>query len=242
MADSSNAALVAEGLVKRHGNKFQLGPLSLRIDDGVTCLVGANGAGKSTLLRMAAGIDSPTRGTMRVQADGRQALGYLPQELDLPRGATCEEFLHYVVWLHKVPKRFRADAVTNVLKRTRLTDRRRSKIRELSAGMRQRLGIAHALVHDPPVVLLDEPSAGLDPRQRAILRETITGNADGRVVLVSTHLVEDVRGLGGRVIVIRDGSLVFDGSVAELENQDDGSAPGDTRLERAVAALIGESE
>ncbi|WP_166350760.1 ABC transporter ATP-binding protein [Phytoactinopolyspora limicola] len=238
----SPGAIVAKDLVKKHGRRFQLGPLSLHLEPGVTCLVGANGAGKSTLFRVVAGIDRPSSGSLRLEGPGSQLLGYLPEELDLPRAATCEEFLHYVAWLHRVPRKDRDAAVTSVLEQTRLLDRRQSKIRELSKGMRQRLGIAHALVHNPPVVLLDEPSGGLDPRQRAVLRETIVGNAQNRVVLVSTHLVEDVRGLGGRVIVIRNGSLVFDGSVVELERCDVASAPGETPLERAVSGLIGESE
>lgn len=236
-------ALVAAELVKRHGNRFQLGPLSLRLGTGVTCLVGANGAGKSTFFRLAAGIDRPTSGHVALQSNGRVgSMGYLPQELELPRTASCEQFLHYVAWLYRVPKPEREQAVARALERTALSDRAGSKIRELSGGMRRRLGVAHALVHDPAVVLLDEPSAGLDPRQRALLRETITANAEGRVVLVATHLVEDILGMADRVVVIRGGELVFDGDLLELERHDDTVVPGRSPAERAVVSLIGVSE
>lgn len=240
--DHGPAELVASDLVKRHGHQFQLGPLSLRVGTGVTCLVGANGAGKSTFFRLAAGLDRPASGTIRVGADGAVGMGYLPEEMVFPGGATCAEFLHYVAWLQRVPKSKRAEVVGRVLERTELAGRATSRIRQLSGGMRKRLGVAHALVHDPAVVLLDEPSAGLDPRQRAVLRDTITRNSGHRVVVVATHLVEDVRGMADRVIVIKLGKVVFDGTVAEAEGHDDGRAPGGTPLERAIAALIGESE
>jgi ABC-2 type transport system ATP-binding protein len=106
--------------------------------------------------------------------------------------------------------------------------------------MARRLGVAHALVHDPGLVLLDEPTSGLDPRQRVRLRATVRALASDRMVLVSTHLVEDVRGLADRVVVLDDGTIRFDGNVPALEALDTPDAPGDTPLERAITALMGD--
>ncbi|MFF8837908.1 ATP-binding cassette domain-containing protein [Streptomyces sp. NPDC015130] len=231
-------------VTKDHGGSFRLGPVSLEISSGVTCLVGPNGAGKSTFFRLAAGLEKPTSGTLALEGGGpgRASIGYLPQDPELPRGATCEEFLHYVAWVHKVPAAKRAAAVCEALALTNLTDRRTVKARTLSGGMARRLGIAQALIHDPALILLDEPTVGLDPRQRIALRETVAKAALGRIVIVSTHLVEDIRGLADRVIVLSAGSVVFDGDVPALEERAQPDAPGDTDLERALATLMGEAE
>ncbi|MEU7277297.1 ATP-binding cassette domain-containing protein [Streptomyces sp. NPDC045431] len=191
-------------------------------------------------------MEKPMAGTVTLQAGGdterAPALGYLPQEPEMPPGATCEEFLYYVAWVHEIPAKRRHEAVREVLAQTNLTERRTSKIRTLSGGMARRLGIAQALIHDPVMLLLDEPTVGLDPRQRIALRETISSLAAGRVVIVSTHLVEDIRGLADRVIILHGGTVVFDGDVPTLEGESDPEAPGDTDLERAIATLMGAPE
>jgi ABC-2 type transport system ATP-binding protein len=238
----SEHRLSCEELVKDHGGSFQLGPLSCTLNEGVTCLVGPNGAGKSTFFRLAAGIEKPTTGTIALETGKDRRLGYLPQEPDLPRSATCEEFLHYVAWVHKIPPKQRPEAVADALVRVNLTERHRSKIRTLSGGMLRRLGIAQSLIHDPALLLLDEPTVGLDPRQRIALRETISSVSDGRIVLVSTHLVEDIRSLADRVIVLNAGQVIFDGDVPALEGKATADAPGDTDLERAIATLMGDAE
>jgi ABC-2 type transport system ATP-binding protein len=230
--------LVCDATTKTFGGPFTLGPLSLTVGDGVTCLVGANGAGKSTFFRLVARVEKPTSGSVRVDAHGA-ALGYLPQEPQLPLGATCAEFLYYVAWLHRVPRADRVDAVDRALAQVRLTDRRDSRIRSLSGGMRRRLGVAHALVHTPSLLLLDEPTVGLDPGQRIAVREAVASVSRERIVIVSTHLVEDVRGLADRVLVLNEGTLVFDGDVPALERAASDDAPGDSPLERAIATLIG---
>ncbi|GAA3781046.1 ABC transporter ATP-binding protein [Plantactinospora mayteni] len=235
--------LVLADMCKTYRRAFTLGPISLTVTEGVTCLVGPNGAGKSTLFRLAAGVDRPTSGSVRLETDDAgQGLGYLPQEPQLPGSATCEEFLHYVAWLQRIPRQRRSEAVELVLDQVGLSDRRSSRIRELSGGMRRRLGIGHALVHGPALVLLDEPTVGLDPKQRIGLRQTVGQVSQNRIVLVATHLVEDVRGLADRVIVLNEGAVVYDGDVPGLERLAEPDAAGDTDLERAIAGLMGDSE
>ncbi|MBB1261082.1 ATP-binding cassette domain-containing protein [Streptomyces alkaliterrae] len=237
----STNRLVCEDVTKDHGGSFTLGPLNLEIAQGVTCLVGPNGAGKSTFFRLAASVDKPTSGALTLHGPGGPSLGYLPQEPQLPKAATCEEFLLYVAWLQRIPTAERARAVSVALERTGLTEQRKRKIRQLSGGMARRLGIAHTLVHDPALLLLDEPTVGLDPRQRIALRESISHVSADRIVIVSTHLVEDVRGLADRVVVLNDGSVAFDGDIPSLEELAAPDAPGDTDLERSIATLMGDA-
>jgi ABC-2 type transport system ATP-binding protein len=235
--------IVLDKLKKRNGPHFTLGPLDTTLGTGVTGLIGANGAGKSTLFRMLAGIDRQTSGQIVFKGRGEgPIIGYLPQDLDLPPFATCSEFLTYVAWVQGVDSKQRQHAVDKALKLTGLSDRARSPIRTLSGGMKRRLGIAHAVIHEPEVMLLDEPTAGLDPRQRLMLRRSVEKIAEGRVVLLATHLVEDVKALADRAVVLRDGSVQFDGTVAELESLAPDDAPGNTDLERSIAALMGVEE
>jgi ABC-2 type transport system ATP-binding protein len=228
-------------LTRTFGDRFTLGPLDLVLGPGVTCLVGPNGAGKTTFFRLVAGLEVATAGSVaRAGDDGASVLGFLPQDPSLPPQATCEQFLYYVAWLQRIPRSDRGPAVARALASVGLSDSSSQAIRTLSGGMARRLGIAHALVHDPGLVLLDEPTSGLDPRQRVRLRETVRALASDRMVLVSTHLVEDVRGLADRVLVLNDGTIMFDGNVPALEALDTPDAPGDTPLERAITALMGD--
>lgn len=233
-----HASLTCDGLTLRRNDRFTLGPLDFSLHHGVTCLVGPNGAGKTTLFRLLTGLDKPTAGSLSIARDGAR-MGYLPQDPDLPGQASCRQFLDYVGWLHKIAGDQQRQASDRALAAVGLADKADDKIRALSGGMKRRLGIAQALVHAPELVLLDEPTVGLDPAQRVSLRDTISGLGDDRTLLVSTHLVEDVRGLADRVLVMRDGALIFDGTVAELEDRSDPTALGDTPLERAITALMG---
>lgn len=222
---------------------FSLGPLSSDLRAGVTCLVGVNGAGKSTLFRLLAGLEEASSGDVAVlatpQLPGTPKIGYLPQELSLPGSATCVTYLRYVAWVLGVPRAEREELVQRALADTGLSQRQDSAIRTLSGGMRRRLGIAQAILHRPPVLLLDEPSVGLDPRQRASLREVILQQAMDAVVLLATHLVEDVRTMADRVVVVEAGQVVFDGTTADLVAQAPPEGLGHDPLERAITSLIG---
>lgn len=217
-------------------SSFVLGPLSLELSAGVTCLVGQNGAGKSTLMNLIVGLLSPSSGS--VVGDGGRGVGYMPQQFRMPPRATCREFLDYTAWIHRVGPSERPDAVAAALDAVGLAGKAGARVGELSGGMQRRLGAAQAIVHKPSVVVLDEPTSGLDPFQRASLRELIPQLAEDRLVLLATHLVEDVRALGARVVVLVEGGAVFDGPVADLEAMDDPAAPGDSGLERAVSSLM----
>lgn len=226
-------------LTKTYRGGFSLGPIDMDIGPGVSCLVGANGAGKTTLFKLIAGTERPSSGTVEFPSGCRaDTVGYLPQEIEFPGTARCDDFLYYVAWVRKVPPQQQTHAVARALSAVELQDRAAARIRKLSGGMRRRLGIAQVLVPNPSLVLLDEPTAGLDPKQRALARGTIAGLGAKRSVFVSTHLVEDVRSLATRVIVLDQGRIVFSGSIDELEARSDTSAPGDTPLERAVSALL----
>lgn len=236
---SSDSLVRLDGVRKSYRrSRFRLGPLDLDFGPGVTCLVGANGAGKSTLFRVLSGLERPDGGSV-VFADGVR-VGLMPQDPLIPRGARCGDYLHHIGWLYGVPREQRSQRVADVLDSVGLTDRAGDKVGELSGGMVRRLALAATLLPQPQVLLLDEPTVGLDPLQRISMRETVTGLGSDVAVVISTHLVEDVRALDGRVVVLNAGQEVFSGSVSQLAARDPGVGPGESEAERAVAALMGE--
>lgn len=218
---------------KRYGTLLALNDVTLDSGPGVTGLLGPNGAGKTTLIRMLATLLSPSSGTIRI--DGldpahshqrlqiRRRLGYLPQDLGLYPRFTVFEFVDYIAILKELKeRRERHRAVRAALQLVGIRDLARRKIKTLSGGMTRRVGIAQALVGDPQLLLLDEPTVGLDPEQRARFRELIAGLGHGRQVVLSTHLVEDVAAICTSVVVLWEGRVVFHGAPQELRAQADG--------------------
>lgn len=215
-----------EGVSKTYGRTIALRPTDLRLENGVIGLLGPNGAGKTTMLRLLASALPPTTGrivvagheitgTMAERTAARRCLGYLPQEVTFPRSMTAFAFLDYVAVLKEwnvTATRHRE--VRRVLDLVQLGDRATRRIAKLSGGQRRRLAVAQALMGAPDLVILDEPTTGLDPEQRASLRGILSGLAG--TVLLSTHQTEDVSALCDRVIVLDDGAIRFDGTVAEL--------------------------
>jgi len=231
------------GSMTRYRSGFVLGPIDLTFAEGITCLVGANGSGKSTLFRMLAGMQSLTGGGVEYDDHGSRRLGFLPQSPELPGRATCREFLHLVAWVQGVTKARRTDAVQEALAAVCLEDRADQQIRELSGGMARRLAIAQAIVHDPAILLLDEPTVGLDPVQRLSVRESLHAAGQGRVTLVSTHLLEDVRGLADRILVLSEGAVIFDGTIQTMEDLvPEAPVAGQSLLETALTLLIRSAE
>jgi ABC-2 type transport system ATP-binding protein len=217
----------ATGVRKRLGSTQALAGVSIELGDGVAGLLGPNGAGKTTLMRVLATVLAPDDGSVRLlgrdPADSkarieiRRELGYMPQEPGFHERFTAFEFVDYIAILKELTvRRERHDEVRRVLELVGLGDVMQRRIKALSGGMRRRLALAQALLGDPRVLILDEPTAGLDPEQRLRFRELISRLAEHRSVLISTHQTEDVAALCRQVVVLRDGETVFTGAPGEL--------------------------
>ncbi|MFI5959215.1 ATP-binding cassette domain-containing protein [Cryptosporangium sp. NPDC051539] len=233
MTTSTDVAVSATGLSLRYGRTIALNDVSFTLGTGVTGLLGPNGAGKTTLLRVVATAVTPDSGSLRVfgfdpltgtgRLATRRRIGYLPQDPGFHRSFTAFEFVDYVAILKELTeRRARHTAVRDALEAVGLSDRRGSRIRTLSGGARQRVALAAALVGDPPVLILDEPTVGLDPEQRMRFRELIAELGEQRSVLLSTHQTEDVMSLCREVIVLDHGGVRFTGTPGELTALADG--------------------
>jgi ABC-2 type transport system ATP-binding protein len=218
---------------KRFGRTTALQGVTFDVAAGITGLLGPNGAGKTTLLRMMATVLAPDDGRLRLLswdpqvADERLAirrrLGYMPQEPGFHRSFTAFEFVDYVAILKEMTeRRARHDEVRRVLGLVGLEGVSGRKIKALSGGMRRRVALAQSLLGDPDLLVLDEPTAGLDPEQRLRFRELVSDRTADRTVILSTHQTEDVAALCQRVIVMLDGQVLFEGTPRELTQVADG--------------------
>ncbi|MFC7528967.1 ABC transporter ATP-binding protein [Actinoplanes sp. GCM10030250] len=225
--------VTVRGLAKRYGATTALDSVDLEIGAGVTGLLGPNGAGKSTLLRCLATALAPDTGSIRVggldpavpeqRTDMRRRIGYLPQNPGLYPNFTAYDLLDYVAVLkEQTDSRLRRAEVRRVLEEVDLADRAKTKVRKLSGGMRQRLGLAQALLGDPALVILDEPTVGLDPEQRMVFRALTSRLGERKTVLLSTHQTEDVGALCERVVVMNGGRVIFEGAPRALAGVADG--------------------
>jgi ABC-2 type transport system ATP-binding protein len=240
-------SVMLDNVAQGYGTTTVIDRITVTLRPGVTALLGPNGAGKTTLFRTLATILPPRAGRIvidDVEIDGEQAarrvrdrIGYLPQDFGSDPGMSVTDFVTYAAWMRGVPSGRWKRAVSAALESVDLTDQRRSRMRTLSGGMRQRAGIAWAIVGQPRLVLLDEPTVGLDPRQRLQFRKIISSMED-TVVVLSTHLIDDVAAIGDRVVVLHGGTMRFDGTVAELEALDQDELPGNSPLERAYMQLL----
>ena len=228
-----NASVELTGVGKRYRGAVALHDVSLALEPGVTGLLGPNGAGKTTLLRIVATALGQDGGEVRVlgrnpadptdRLEIRRQLGYLPQETGLYSGFTAFAFVDYVAVLKEMTDRkARHEEVRRVLDAVGLGDRAHQRIRALSGGMRRRVGLAQALLGRPRLIVLDEPTVGLDPEQRLRFREVLAGLAPESTVLLSTHLTEDVAALCSRVVVLDHGTVRFQGWTSDLAAVADG--------------------
>jgi ABC-2 type transport system ATP-binding protein len=238
---ASGAHVRFQGVRKSYGGLVALADLDLELRPGITGLLGPNGAGKTTLIRILATLLAPSAGEVGVngwhtsspgdRVEIRRRLGYLPQDLGLYPRFTVFEFVDYLAILKELDDPAdRHRRVRAALAAVELDDLARRKIRTLSGGMRRRVGIAQAIVADPQLLLLDEPTTGLDPEQRMRFRQLIAGIGEHRTVVLSTHLVEDVAAVCTRVVVLWQGRVRFHGNPSQLRELADGqvwSSPED---------------
>jgi ABC-2 type transport system ATP-binding protein len=221
------AAISTVGLSRRYGATRALDDVDLTLERGITGLLGPNGAGKTTLLSILATVNEPDAGRVSVfgldprqpaeRVEVRRRLGYVPQELGYHRHFKVAAFLDYMAILKEITdRRRRAEEVARVLAAVGLEQRASTRIRALSGGMRQRLGIAQALLGQPDLLVLDEPTAGLDPEQRLRFRELLSDLPAEPVIVLSTHQADDITAICPRVVVLLQGRVHFDGTPAEL--------------------------
>jgi ABC-type multidrug transport system ATPase subunit len=239
-------------LTRRFGHTQAVAGVNLETGPGVFGLLGPNGAGKTSLLRMMATVIPPSSGRLRLlgrnpsaygpRKEIRRRLGYLPQNLGYYPGFTVVEFVEYFALLKDMPAARVPGVVATAVERVGLGDKARSKLRALSGGMLRRVGIAQAIVNEPELLLLDEPTAGLDPEQRVAFRELLRDFGQRATVIVSTHLVEDVGAACTQVALMDQGRIVFHGTPDELTARAEGTAAaGDAPLERGYSAVLAQA-
>jgi ABC-2 type transport system ATP-binding protein len=219
--------ITVEHLTKRYGERLAVDDLSFRVEPGeVIGILGPNGAGKSTTLRMLTGYLAPSDGRIRIgdvdavrdPVRARKQIGYLPESVPLYRELRVGEYLDYRARLKGVARRSVKASVDRALELANVTDVRDRIIGQLSKGYRSRVGIADALVADPPLLVLDEPTAGLDPNQIRQVRDLVRGMAGKKTVLLSTHILPEVESTCGRVVIIHRGKLVGEGTPGTLRS------------------------
>lgn len=217
--------LIIDRVSKQYKNRIAVDKVSARLHQGVYGLLGANGAGKTTLMRMLCGILTPTSGTvtfdgMDVSEEGYRAiLGYLPQDFGYYPEFTGMDFLLYLAALKGIPRPRARRKAEELLELVSLREAGGRKIKTYSGGMKQRLGIAQALLNDPKLLVLDEPTAGLDPKERVRFRTLMEDLGKNSIVLLSTHIVSDVEHIAGEVLMMKEGRLIFQGeaNMGDLE-------------------------
>lgn len=232
-------------LTKEYGSKIAVDRVSAKLGPGVYGLLGANGAGKTTLMRMACGVLRPTSGEVlfdgvpieRMGGDYRAILGYLPQDFGYYPEFTALDFMEYMAALKGIRRQEARERSLELLSAVGLSGEERRRIRTFSGGMKQRLGIAQAVLNDPAVLVLDEPTAGLDPKERVRFRNLIASFARDKVVILSTHIVSDVESIADRILVMKAGAIAAEGTPLDLVGLMDGRV-WEAELPQAQADLL----
>lgn len=221
--------IVINNLSKRYGKKEALNDISLSIPAGMYGLLGRNGAGKTSLMRILATLSVPTKGEVIINGVSikettkiREIVGYLPQDFSFYRNMSVYGAMDYLGLLSNIPSKLRKEKIFALLEQVNLQDNARTKVKALSGGMKRRLGIAQALLHDPQILIVDEPTAGLDPEERIRFRNLLSEFADERIVLLSTHIASDVESTCENIGVLNEGRLIFNGSTEELIQKAEG--------------------
>ncbi len=216
--------LLLDRLTKHYGSKIAVDQVSATLKPGVYGLLGANGAGKTTLMRMLCAILESTSGevflngkeVISMGADYRNVLGYLPQDFGYYPNYTAMEFLMYVSALKGIPRKIARKRAGELLEEVGLSNVADKKVKTFSGGMKQRVGIAQALLNNPDILILDEPTAGLDPKERVRFRNLLSDYAGDKIVILSTHIVSDIEAIADEVLLMKKGKFVLQGTVPEL--------------------------
>lgn len=220
--------LTIDRLSKQYNNKIAVDRISLKLQKGVYGLLGANGAGKTTLIRMICGVLKPTSGT--ISFDGtdvgeeayRDVLGYLPQDFGYYPEFSAVDFMYYMASLKGLTKVQARAKTRELLEIVSLTEVAKKKIKTFSGGMKQRLGIAQTMLNNPKILVLDEPTAGLDPKERVRFRNLISQLGKDRIVLLSTHIVSDVEHIADTILIMKNGQMLHCGSLENIMGVIDG--------------------
>lgn len=215
-----NNSIVIENLSKNFGSKQALKNVSLTINEGMFGLLGRNGAGKTTLMRIIVTLLNKTKGEVSVcgtpigkSKSIRRLVGYLPQDFSVYPNMNVYEAMDYLGLLSEVPKGIRRKRIPELLQKVNLDDCSKLKVKALSGGMRRRLGIAQALIHEPKILIVDEPTAGLDPEERVRFRNLLCEIADNKIVILSTHIVEDIEKTCDEIAILDKGNLFYNGTL-----------------------------
>ncbi|MDE7133397.1 MAG: ABC transporter ATP-binding protein [Lachnospiraceae bacterium] len=217
--------LILDRVTKQYKNKIAVDRLSTTLKEGVYGLLGANGAGKTTLMRMICGIAEISSGEIRLGGEEigamegryRDLLGYLPQDFGYYPNFTAMEFMLYIASLKGLNRSYAKQQSKLLLQKVGLANEMRHKIKTFSGGMRQRLGIAQALLNDPKILVLDEPTAGLDPKERVRFRNMIAELGKERIVILSTHIVSDVEEIADWIFLMKQGQFIAQGTLEDLK-------------------------
>lgn len=214
--------LKIDRVTKKYDKKIACDRISLTLEKGVYGLLGANGAGKTTLMRMICGILDPSSGSLSCdgidvsQEEYRELLGYLPQDFGYYPEFTAQDFMMYIAALKGIPKSKAKVKTAELLEMVSLKNEAKKKIKTFSGGMKQRLGIAQALLNDPKILVLDEPTAGLDPKERIKFRNIISRMGADRIILLSTHIVSDIEHIANTILIMKDGQMIHEGSLEDI--------------------------
>ena len=224
--------LQLNNVVVEYGKSFRaIDGISITLEQGLTGLIGPNGAGKTTLMKTLATLIAPASGQILLNGREitgknrevlREQIGYLPQAPGFHKNLTVFETLDYYGMLQELEKRVRARRIEELLSITHLEEHRNKKVRQLSGGMKRRLGLAQAMIHNPKILIVDEPTVGLDPEERIHIRMLLSIMASDRIVLLSTHVVEDIASTCSKVIILENGHAAFEGMTTEIVRRAEG--------------------
>lgn len=221
--------IVIEHVNKFYGKKAALTDVSLTIENGMFGLLGRNGAGKTTLMKLLATLHAPDGGSITVcgvpiEETGkiRQMIGFLPQDFNMYPNMSVYEAMDYLGMLSGMEKQARREYIPKLLERVNLLEEQKKRVKSLSGGMKRRLGIAQALLHNPKVLIVDEPTAGLDPEERVRFRNLLCEVASERIVILSTHIVGDIEATCEKIAILNEGRLLWNGTLTEILKEAEG--------------------